>query len=120
MFARYFLVVALDGAPLSTTPMTFVMSVGSLQMEIGATRPNISMRQISSANADFLRREQIIWKSQLFGRRVCAAHNAVQAFRQDNRLSPQEGFLSRLCVYAELLFMEMVRFDRSWRLIADR
>lgn len=75
----------------------------------GEMRPTVGIRQIDVANTAFLARHKILWRSQLFGHRVCDAYEAIQDFMTRGS---QEDLESRLFTYADLLLTEMVRSNR--------
>lgn len=72
----------------------------------GGMRPTIGVGEIDDANAAFLDSHQILWRSQLFGHRVCAAYGAIRDFIVHEW---REEYEDRLCVYADMLLSEMVR-----------
>lgn len=86
-----------------------MLASSSLSKPTGAMRPTVGVREISSANANFLSRERIFWASQLYGRRVCAAYDVIQEFRVQQ--GQEEDFFPRLCNYADLLLSEMVCYN---------
>lgn len=71
-----------------------------------AERPALSARQIDAVNSAFLEKHRVLWRSQLFGNRVCEAYGAIQHFIYHGR---RDDYKSRLCDYADLLYLEMVR-----------
>lgn len=76
---------------------------------------SIVASEIEAANAAFLTREIIIWRSQLYGHRVCESYKAIQNFRNKGW---REDYSARLCIYAGLLRVEMV--SNAWLLILSR
>ncbi|KZV74331.1 hypothetical protein PENSPDRAFT_682118 [Peniophora sp. CONT] len=82
----------------------------ALYKPTGATPPIIGLREIHKANTIFLRREKIIWRSQLFGHRVCAAFKAVKEFIAEGS---GENFQGRLDIYGTLLFAEMTLYESA-------
>lgn len=66
----------------------------------------LGARRIDAVNTAFLREHKIVWRSQLFGHRVCEAYGAIQRFMYQGK---GQDYASRLCNYADLLYLEMVR-----------
>lgn len=74
-----------------------------------ATPPALISDEVETANAQFLKKHPQLTGPVLCGHRVGAAFEALRAFIASNTASAQPDFEIRLCNYAELLKMEMVR-----------